>query len=240
MFGDMDLNALRDTSQRRALEGSVEGAFEVPALHDVLPDGRETIVIGEVETCKDFNHPQGENSLGFRGTCGLVSCEDVLRQFGLNVSEDDVVRFAANRGLCHVTENPDHCGGTTPFTQAMILKEFGVPTHVEYLDNLERLSDCVESGHGIIVEVNAGILWDDPNYVGTGEANHAIVVTGVARNPHSGEIQGFFINDSGRGYPEDSGRFIDATTMRPAWEQIHGSCVVTDIVGPVQAPSGGS
>jgi hypothetical protein len=224
-----EFDSIREVPRQPIIEMSADTLHEVPAIHDTLPDGRETIVIGDVERCKEFNHLQGDNSLGFRGTCGLVSCEDVLRQFGVQVTEDDVVRHAAERGLCYVTDDPDHCGGTTVSDQAQILRDYGVPAHPEQLGSLERLSECVESGRGVIAEVNAGYLWNDANYVGSGEFNHAICVTGVARDPHTGEIQGFFINDSGRGYPEDSGRFVDADTMRMAWEEAQGMCVVTDL-----------
>ncbi|MFM9965320.1 MAG: hypothetical protein ACKV2Q_29390 [Planctomycetaceae bacterium] len=231
---DMFNESQFDASHREGLVPSTEFqrdiAQEVPTLLDTLPDGRETLVIGDVDRCKDFNHPQGDNSLGFRGTCGLVSCEDVLRQFGVDVTEDMIVRYAAEHGLCHVGDDPAHCGGTTEFTQATLLKDFGVPAHVEFLGTLEHLADCLEHGRSVIVEVNAGVLWDDPNYVGSGGSNHAIVVTGVARDPQTGELQGFFVNDSGRGYAEDSGRFVDVSTMRQGWEETAGSGVVTDIV----------
>lgn len=205
---------------------------DVPMQQDVLPDGRETVVIGDVEGCKEFNHQQGDNRYGFRGTCGLVSCEDVLRQFGADVREDDVVRFAVEKGLCDVNQDPNQSGGTSPYYQAMILKELGVPAHVESLDSVERLADCVEHGHGVIIEVNAGVLWNDARAYDHGQPNHAIVVTGVSRDPSTGEIQGFYINDSGRGFAEDSGRFIDTTTIQSGWEQVGGASVVTDVVRP--------
>ena len=58
---------------------------EAPSHQDVLPDGREVIVIGDPQGDARFNHLQGDNNEGFLGTCGCVSCEDVLGQFGVTV-----------------------------------------------------------------------------------------------------------------------------------------------------------
>lgn len=197
---------------------------------DVLPDNTEVLVIGDVERFRDCNHKQGANELGFLGTCGLVSCEDVLRQFGIEATESSVVKYAASHGLCDISATPPECGGTTEYSQARLLTELGVPAHAEFGNSQEQLAQYIEEGRGAIIEVNAGELWDSPEHVGFGEMNHAVVVTGVARNVNTGEIEGFFINDSGRGYPGDSGRFVDADVIRHAWEAAGGTCVVTDIV----------
>jgi hypothetical protein len=230
MSGDTDPEEQSGETQRMYSPEWSDSSPDVPTVSDVLPDGRETVVIGDVDGCKEFNHEQGDNTFGFQSTCGLVSVEDVLRQLGVDVSENDVVSFAVDAGLCGVTSNPSDSGGSSPLAQAMILKTYGVPAHVETLDSFERLADCVEHGHGVIIGVNAGVLWDDPNAYENGQANHAVVVTGVAREPQTSEIQGFFINDSGRGLTEDSGRFICASTMQSGWENLGGASVVTDVV----------
>lgn len=204
---------------------------EVPAYFDILPEsGREVVVIGDPESFRELNHKQGDNPFGFRGTCGLVSCEDVLRQFGVTVTEEQLVAFAALRGLCHVRDAPALCGGTSEVSQARILTEMGVPAHVEAGCGLHDLSAWVGQGRGVILEVNAGELWHNPTAWENGEANHAIVVTGVALDPTSGRVEGFYVNDSGRGYPGDSGRFVDAYVMERAWTATGGRSVLTDLV----------
>jgi hypothetical protein len=194
---------------------------------DVLPDGRDTVVIGDVDGLKDFNHKQGDNPYGFKGTCGLVSCEDVLRQFGVDATEADVVDHAVAKNLCAVTDDPAKSGGTTPEMRAQILNDYGIPAHVESGQSLEDLAGDVEHGSGVIVSANAGYLWNDPNALENGQTNHAVVVTGVARDPETGVVQGFYINDSGTG---ESGKFVDADTMTQAWVNTGGSAVVTDVV----------
>jgi uncharacterized protein YvpB len=200
---------------------------EVPTTLEVLPDGRESVVTGDVVGLAEFSHPQGDNPFGFEGTCGLVSCEDVLRQFGVEVTEADVVEHAVLNGQCYVGDDPAMAGGTTPESRVALLADYQIPAHVESGQSLEDLAADVEQGSGVIISANAGYLWDDPNAFDTGQSNHAVVVTGVARDPETGQIQGFFINDSGTG---QAGQFVDATTMDMAYIQTGGMAVVTDIV----------
>jgi len=199
--------------------------LEVPSHMDVLPDGRETVVIGDPEGDKRFTHQQGDNLFGFEGTCGLCSCENILRAFGLEVKESDMVFFASTRGLCTCDDpDPGKNGGTTAAARADILTRMGVPASATYGGSLEDLAGNIEQGKGVSIAVNAGVIWDDPNADSGNVSNHAITVTGVARDPSTGDIQGFFINDSGTGR---AGQFVDASMMREAWEEVGGSQVVT-------------
>jgi hypothetical protein len=219
----------------RLESGDAWGALitDVPTHLEQLPDGREALVSGDPERCKQFNHHQGDNSLNYPSDCGLVSCEDILQQFGVEVSEDDVVRHASDNWECSTQGDPKFLGETTIEQQRQVLADYGVFAQVETVESLENLASFVEHGHGVIAEVNAGVLWDDPQSYSTGLQNHAIVITGDARDPETGKLLGFYINDSGRG---DSGRFVDVDTMKLAWNAPTGSepgyCVVTDAVLP--------
>lgn len=203
--------------------------WEVPTTLDILPEsGQEVLVIGDVVRFREINHRQGDNPYGFLGTCGLVSCEDVLRQFGIEVTESDVVQHAVRAGLCEVSSNPSECGGTTEWSQAQVLTDAGLPAHAEYGQTLSDLLDWVTTGRGVIIEVNAGELWDNSNAYDGGRANHAICLTGAAIDPQSGELAGFYINDSGRAYDGDAGRYIPAELMQRMWADAGGSAVITD------------
>lgn len=201
---------------------------DVPAHLDTLPDGQLSVMFGDVSHYSDFNHLQGDNPYGFKEDCGLVSCQDVLNQFGVPVKEGDVVSHAINDGECYVdSSSASNSGGTTVGDQAQILTDYGVPAHAEAGQSLDDLAADVEQGHGVIIEVNAGVLWDDPNSYENGASNHAITVTGVARDPMTGQIQGFYINDSGDG---KSAEFVPDSVMNKAWLDTGGQCVVTDAV----------
>jgi hypothetical protein len=195
------------------------------SVTEVLPDGSLAVISGNPETKKQFTHQQGTSTLEYitpegiplkyEGTCGIVSCEDIARQQGINVTEDDLVRLAAENNLC-VNDKPDSrlLGGTTDENRSEILAKIGIPNEITTAISLEELAKYIENNQSAIAAVNAGLLWNDANYLGNGFANHAIVVTGVARNPQSGDVLGFFINDSGTG---EAGKFIPASQFKSAW-----------------------
>jgi hypothetical protein len=203
----------------------------VPRYEGILPNGDATVISGNPEELADFNHKQGKNPYDFQNDCGLVAAQDVLNQFDIDVTEADVVAHAVRRGECNVNlADLPRSGGTSPESLAALMGEHGVSAHVEEGYSLEDLAAAREHGHAVIAAVNAGCLWGDAAAYGDGSANHAIVVTGVARDPQTDGIQGFYINDSG---PPDSGRFVDAGTMREAFTDAGGKAVITDRVAPV-------
>ncbi len=202
---------------------------EVPRRSDVSDDGREVVIIGDVEKFKDYNHEQGQNEFGFLGTCGLVSCEDILKQFGKKVTENDIVKYAIDHHFCWTEPPRGEQGGTTVNDQVAILQGHGVPAASERGLSLDDLAARVEAGKGVITEVNAYVLWDKrlaPRFYK--DANHAIVVTGVQRDAKTGKIDGFFINDSGNfDHGNGSGRFVDAKKFQKMWVDVGGTAVVT-------------
>jgi hypothetical protein len=221
---------LADMGVDASLSLSDAPLVDVPISTDMLPDGREVIVYGDVPHDKLLRHPQGENIFSFGNDCGLVSCEMILREFGHQVTENDVVGHAIEAGECEVKPyDLIGSGGATPADVAHLLTDMGVPSHVAKDNSLESLAEKVESGHGTIIGVNAGILWSDPNFVDSGGANHAVVVIGVARDEKTGDIAGFYINDSGRAQvPGDAGRFVSAELTERCHIRSGALCAVTD------------
>jgi len=198
----------------------------VPVRAGRLPDGQPSLTIGDVRRYAAFNHLQGANPEHDCGDCGIVSCADVLNQFGLPLTEANAVSHATRRHELHVVPGqPDQSGWTLPAEQAAILTDYGVPAHAEEAQPVERLALAVQLGHGVIAMVNAGVLWSDPRGLGHGQANHAVTITGIARDRFDGTLLGFYINDSGTG---QSGQFVSAHLMRTAFEHEGGFCVVTD------------
>jgi hypothetical protein len=201
-------------------------ASDVPVSLEMLPDGREALVYGDV---LEAVPRQGDNAFGFEQTCGLCACADVLRQMGVEVSEDDVVRQAVATDACSIKDLPADSGGTGEDALVRLLSDFGVPAHAERLESTEDLATVVEQGRGAIISANAGLLWDDGDVVGNGGADHAVHVVRVARDPLSGEVLGFFVNDSGLG---GDPRWHDAAAIQEAWLGTGGSAVLTDVIRP--------
>jgi hypothetical protein len=203
-----------------------DAAISVPVQAVRLPDGERSLLIGDVRGCAAFNHLQGDNPEHHCGDCGIVCCAEVLDQFGVLMTEADVVRHATRYHELHVVAGrPDQSGWTLPAEQARILSEYGIPAHAEAAQTTDGLALPVQRGHGVIAMVNAGVLWSEPGALGHGQANHAVTVSGIARYPHDGALQGFYINDSGNG---QSGQFVSAHLMTTAFERPGGFCVVTE------------
>ncbi len=215
--------------------GKAGQAAGVPVRPDMLPDGRESLMVGDVPEYARFSHRQGDNPEHFRNDCGLMSVQDVLRQFGARVTEGDVVTHALAHGECQVDPTaPGRSGATRPSQDAQILGDYGVPSTVRSGQTLAQLAAEVEQGRGVIIGVNSGVLWQIPEMVGNGRVNHAVTVTGVALDPDNGSIQGFYLNDSGNG---KAAEFAGTVIMRVAWQDTGGWTVVTDGVHP--DPAGG-
>jgi hypothetical protein len=209
-----------------------QAGIAIPAKLDHLPDGRPSLVIGDVHRYAAFNHLQGDNPEHDCGDCGIVCCAEVLNQFGVLLTEADVVRHATECRELHVIQGrPEMSGWTLPAEQAAILNDYGVRAHPERDLSCEQLAVAVQHGHGVIAAVNAGVLWSDPQVLGHGQANHVVTVTGIARDPYDGALQGFYINDSGNG---QSAQFISARLMTTAFVRTGGFCVMTDIAHSAQ------
>ncbi len=194
-----------------------------------LPDGTVASVVGDPRGLSEYCHMQGDNPYGFEGDCGLVAIEGVLAQYGIQVDERTVIDHAVARGLCAITDDPATSGGTSLHGQVEVLADFGVSARAARGFGLEDYAAALEAGRGVIAEVNAGVLWDEPSYVENGQPNHAITITGIARNAATSEVLGVFINDSGR---DARGQFVPASVFEAAAVDAGGLAVITDNAAP--------
>ena len=166
-------------------------------------DGNQ-IFDSPVETGARMDSKQGKVK-GFSGTCGLVSCENILKMAGINVSEADVVSYASrtrsqingaflcSRGMPFAEDN----GATSVSDRNEILSHFGVDA-VALPCDIDSIARYVEEGRGVIISVHAEQL-----YYGSTDGGdlHAICVTSVKRDP-AGHLVGFYVCDS-NGYPSE-------------------------------------
>lgn len=175
------------------------------------------------ETNKYMIINQGQAYEEYQGTCGLCSCVNVLRQAGVKVSEKEIIDYAATTEvkqpiiedgvevgaedvfLCSSGDTPGVNGGTNTFKMQKILQHFGVESKREEIiwddgsdmvndKTIENLAQYISDGKGVIFGVDAGILWDDPNFAGGG---HAVTATSV-KTDNDGNILGFYICDTAK------------------------------------------
>jgi len=213
-----------DSSEEGTTGWLRDAAVAVPVQPGRLPDGRPSLIIGDVRDSAAFNHLQGDNPEHDRGDCGIVSCAEVLSQFGLRLTETEA--FPARNALPRTASGAGTAGSVrldAPGRASGDTHRLRCPGSRRAGQLVERLAVAVQGGHGVIAMVNAGVLCSDPQALGHGQANHAVTITGVARDSYDGVLLGFYINDSGQ-----SGQFVSAHLMTTAFEHEGGFCIVTD------------
>ncbi len=159
-----------------------------------------------IETGKKLDFQQGKVN-NFLGTCGLCSCENVLRMAGVPVSEADIVKYASTtyeetdgsfvasltrKTLCVTNSAPSSNGGTSAATRKKILDHFGVPSYTAP-QSVQTIADAVSKGHGVIASVHAETLYFARRPIHPDL--HAITITSVQKDS-GGNILGFYVCDS--------------------------------------------
>lgn len=139
-------------------------------------------------------------------TCAIRSQEIVLRDFGVNVSEDVLIEQAMNRGWY----NPG--GGTNMNDVGNLLELHGVEVNRYENGNIFTLTNELAKGHRVIIGVDSGELWNPQKETGEDhKPDHALIVSGIdTSDPDNVKV---IITDPGSGdvakeYPME--QFIDA------------------------------
>lgn len=207
-------------------------------LRSDVPGVQEAIVIGNPEEiAMVLDSVQGDEVEGAEGTCGLTSIANLCVMNGQDVTEGMVVEYALENGLCNYDPwAPEETGGTSAESQVEILKAFGIDAEFNdaSVHTYETIADAIENGKGVIVELDAGELWNEPGcstkFLGLFPvANHAVTITGVARDAATGEIAGFYICDSGRQMLSDACRYIPMEDFSKVYNSdiINAGAVIT-------------
>lgn len=243
VMGETASPAYLEETENRSIENTTEWQQEEimearalePEIRYDVPGCEAALVTGDpFGNAVDMDFQQGDNPYGAHGNCGLVSIVNMLRRGELPVSEDQITKYAIDSGLCvydpygDMSEN----GGTTAEMRQMILAAFGIESDIGTPQNggtIEDIADAIDSGKGVLISVNAGVLWDcdDGSALVDGrvQVNHCVAVTGVARDASTGEITGIYIADSGRGLPEDACRYLTVDEVNEMYTEAVGSSV---------------
>lgn len=197
----MPVRILTKTEQTWVTEpGSEDQIYNTPTTTGETLDYRQ----GKVNVLLNRTH-----ILPFLGTCGLVSCVNVLRLAGrMETTEEEVLKYALYNRLCKCTMNPYMNGGTSASSRQNILQGFGLESEILEATP-EDIAKYVSEGKGVIISVDAGILWEAPEREGE---YHAITVTSVKKDA-DGNLLGFYICDSGSG-SDDFARYCDTDFLR--------------------------
>jgi len=168
-------------------------------------DSQDMDVVGTPEQDANYWHEQGTPF-----TCAVVSQQTILNEFGVDVSESQLVYDATTNGW--LTD-----AGTSSGDMGELLDYYGIETHTNLDANISDVITELSQGHKVIVAVDSGEIWGTDslfeNLFDQNEgADHAIVITGVdVSDPDHPMV---YVNDSGdpngagKAYPMD--QFVDA------------------------------
>ena len=198
-----DLDAVAcGTADQRVVAGAIAALDRRQAAGEVMG--------GDPINRASLWHEQGLNEPGYQADCALAATSGVLRDCGVDATEDDVVRLATANNLCDTSNAEAALNGGVRDGAAIseLMDRYGVDSRVVNPKDPAELARWVEQGHGVVAEVNAGELWDGrhevsqdafgQNSLGESLVNHAVHVTGTTYNSE-GDLTGFIINDSGQG-----------------------------------------
>ncbi len=127
------------------------------------------------------------------GNCGLEASRQIINR-GSNqpVSEALLMRGAIANGWAEDAPRPQDKGATNPIGRESLLDAYGVPSKRE-TPTPAAIGDALSGGKGVITPHDAGKLWNNED-----PGTHAVLVTS-ARYDANGNIESYFINDTGQG-----------------------------------------
>lgn len=162
---------------------------------------------------------------GTEFTCAVVSQQMILQQFGIEVSEAQLVYDAVTNGW--LTD-----AGTSIDDLGRLLEHYGIDTHQVVGAGVESLMSELVQGRAVIVAVDADDMWNpgslSPDVLGQDGADHAVVVTGLDLSDP--ECPRVYINDPGD--PDGAGKAYSLEQFLDAWADSGNTYVATDDAPP--------
>lgn len=167
----------------------------------------------------------------YSDTCAIKSQQLILNEFGVEVTEDQLVEYSAEHGWYNGN-------GTSMSDVGKILADAGIPCTQSIDANIYDLADELSRGHKVIVAVDSGELWDNGildwlKDIFMGDTpDHALIVAGIdMTDPNNPMV---VLTDPGTGQPAEPyplDQFIDA------WGDSQNFMVSTDIPTPTAVDS---
>ena len=187
-------------------EGESIGSFEIQDF-----DSWHSEVFGEPIKDSLVWHQQSTDF-----TCGVVSSEMILKMFGLDISEAELVYEATQEGL--LTDS----GITTDGIQKL-LQNHGLNTHLSNGD-ISDLQNELEANHKIVIPLDSGEIWGEDSVFEDliGErADHAVVLTGI-----DSKNEVVFLNDPG--HPDGQAMEVNLDLFVDAWNDSGNQFIATN------------
>ncbi|MBP1673658.1 MAG: hypothetical protein H6Q25_1473 [Bacteroidetes bacterium] len=163
----------------------------------------------------------------YNDTCAIKSQQLVLNDFGIQISEDQLVQQAENLNIYHPGQ------GTSPEDVGKLLELNGVQCTQHENASIYDLTSALAKGEKVIIGVDSGELWNgetiSTNDLLTGEkADHALIVAGIdTTDPNNVQV---ILTDPGTG--QEGARYPMAQFL-DAWHDSGNFMVTTDVPAPL-------
>lgn len=115
---------------------------------------------------------------GNQPTCAIRSQEIILRDFGIKIPQEELIRYASEKGWFDSDGTPMACIGN-------LLDTCHVSTHRVENATIYDLINELNAGHRVIVGIDAHEIWEDQGPIGNWlsrhitDPNHALIVTSL-------------------------------------------------------------
>lgn len=163
-------------------------------------------------------------------TCALRSQQIILRDYGIQIPQRQLVDYAEAHGWF----GPD---GTPGCYVGNLLDICGVGTHRMYDATVSDLVAELKAGHRVIVSVDSNELWAAPGtreyefYRNIQNPDHALIVSGLKIDPYNPRKIDVVLTDPGSG---DAYISYPLEKFHHAWGDGHFFMVATDEPAPYQ------
>lgn len=176
----------------------------------------------------DFYNPEVQQI--FPDSCAIKSQQIILSDFGIEVSEVDLVQAAAVNGWYN--------GGTAPQDVGNLLELANIPVTRQEGANVFNLVNELAQGHKVIVGLDANEMWHNDSisdklrnwyndFFGEPGGNHALIVAGIdTSDPNNIQV---IVKDPGSG---DDGKPYPLDQFMDAWSDANCYMVSTDMSAP--------
>lgn len=158
-------------------------------------------------------------------TCAIRSQELILKDFGINISQEELIQEAIDYGWYVPGQ------GTSPEDVGKLLELNGVPVKQYKNGNIFSLVNELAQGHKVIVGVDAKELWSNqPNWLnlfGINTPNHALLVSNIdTTDPNNITVT---LTDPGTG---DVAKVYSFEQFEDAWRDSNCFVVATQEPAP--------
>lgn len=158
-------------------------------------------------------------------TCAIKSQQIILESNGIEVSEDELVAESVENGWYVPGQ-----GGTSPMDVGNLLENHGMTVGRFDHASIDDIATALAQGNQVIVGVDSGELWNSgtwetfEDFLNSGGADHALIVSGIQMNPLTAERE-VVLTDPGTG---EVARTYTVDQFLDAWNDSDNFMVIAD------------